>query len=167
MIFFFFCLGACWRFWILAGDPADLLRQLAHAARHHRYRRGWRTPPAGHHHCADRLQEEVARCRPHPQTAAAADGQPRVQGGPRVQRRWAWGGKLTRFGPVCFHHPPAFVPHPPNHFLWLLSLQLTSKAPIQQRGVRFSLHFLLSLAANCLPVAGWQQFACECVRVCV
>lgn len=83
-------LGACWGVWILTRDLADLLRQPPHPACHHRYRRRWRPAPARHHRGADRLQEEVARRWPHPQTAAAADGQPGVQGGPWVQGRWVW-----------------------------------------------------------------------------
>lgn len=47
--------GTCRRVWILAGHLADLLRQPAHPARHHRDWRRWRPAAAGYHRGADCL----------------------------------------------------------------------------------------------------------------
>ncbi|KAL2076635.1 hypothetical protein ACEWY4_027769 [Coilia grayii] len=60
------------------GQPAD-------AAGHREHRGGRRPAPHHRHPRAHRLQAQVPRERPHPQTPADADGQPGVPRRPRVQ----------------------------------------------------------------------------------
>lgn len=83
-----FPLGSCRRDGVLPGDGLHLSRQPPQLASYRQHCSGWR--PAHHLHrgCADCLQAQVPRKWLDPQASADADGQPGVQGGTGVQRRY-------------------------------------------------------------------------------